>query len=58
MYYDIWSTNIYFLHMFTRFGGGAGLTIPTPTPIDTEFRRPYELGILELSWLKFVAFKS
>ena len=47
----IWSTNIYFLHMFTRFGWG--LTIPTPTPIDTEFRRLYELGIFGIKNFKF-----
>ena len=42
--------------MFTRLGWG--LATPTPTPIDTEFRRLFELGIFGINVMKSVAFKS
>ena len=37
-------------------GGGGGLTTPTPTPIDTEFRRLCELGMFLINVMKFCSF--
>ena len=47
--YDIWSTNIYFLHMFTRLGGGQDSPHP---PLPHRHRVPTPMWVfLELSWL-------
>ena len=54
------STTTYEVQIFISYtfisGGGAGLTTPISTPIDTEFRRLCELGIFGIDVIKICRF--
>ena len=54
------STTTYEVQKFISYTclqcGGAGLTTPTPTPIDTEFWRQCEQGIFGINVIKICSF--